>query len=136
MSFDLTDLRLFLHVAEAGSITRGAERAHLALPSASERIRGLEEALGVQLLERVRRGVRQTPAGRALAHHARVVLRQIEQLRGEPGDYAHGLKGHVRLLANTAAISEFLPGALGTFYRVSGGELRSPRAVLRSQALG
>ena len=45
MSFDLTDLRLFLHVAEAGSITRGAEKAHLALASASERIRSLEESL-------------------------------------------------------------------------------------------
>ncbi|WP_224370249.1 LysR family transcriptional regulator [Hyalangium versicolor] len=115
MSFDLTDLSLFLHVTETGSITRGAARAHLALPSASERIRGMEETLGVQLLERGRRGVHQTPAGRALAHHARVVLQQIDRLRAELGDYAHGLKGHVRLLANTSAVSEFLPEVLGTF---------------------
>ena len=115
MRFDLTDLRLFLHVAEAGSITHGADRAHMALASASARIRGMEEALGVPLLERGRRGVRPTPAGRALIHHARVVLQQIEHMRGELGEYAHGLKGHVRLLSNTAALSEFLPEALGAF---------------------
>jgi DNA-binding transcriptional LysR family regulator len=115
MRFDLVDLRLFLRVAEAGSITRGAERAHLALASASERIRGLEEAVGVVLLERGRRGVALTAAGRALAHHARVVLQQVERMEGELGLYADGLRGHVRLLANTAALSEFLPEALAAF---------------------
>jgi hypothetical protein len=42
MRFDIVDLRLFLHVAEARSITHGAERAGLALASASARIRGME----------------------------------------------------------------------------------------------
>ena len=115
MRFDLTDLRLFLHVVEAASITHGASRANLALASASARIRGMEESLGVALLERERRGVRPTPAGRALLHHARVVLQQLERMRGELGSYAHGLKGHVRLLANTAALTEFLPEALAAF---------------------
>ena len=117
MRFDLTDLRLFLHTVEAASITGGAERAHLALASASARIRGMEETLGAALLERGRRGVRPTPAGRALAHHARLILRQVEQMRGELGQYAHGVKGHVRLMANTSAISEFLPEALASFLR-------------------
>ncbi|QRK09248.1 LysR family transcriptional regulator [Archangium violaceum] len=115
MRFDLTDLRLFLHVAEAGSITGGAARSHLALASASARIRGMEEALGIPLLERERRGVRPTPAGRTLVHHARTVLEQLERMRGELGEYAHGLKGHVRLMANTSAMTEFLPEALSAF---------------------
>ncbi|HUN47030.1 MAG TPA: LysR substrate-binding domain-containing protein [Stellaceae bacterium] len=115
MHFDLTDLRLFVQVAEAASITHGASRAHMALASASARIRGMEEALGVPLLERGRRGVALTPAGRALLHHARLVLQQMERLRGELGDYAQGLRGHVRLLSNTAALSEFLPEALAAF---------------------
>src|SRR5262245_49976042 len=54
--FDLTDLRLFVHVAEAGSITHGAVRANMTLASASERIRAMEEALSAPLLERKRRG--------------------------------------------------------------------------------
>jgi DNA-binding transcriptional LysR family regulator len=115
MRFDLTDLRLFLHVAEAASITHGADRAGLALASASARIRGMEEALGVALLERGRRGVQPTPAGRALLRHARLVLRQIEHMRGELGEYARGLRGRVRLLSNTAALSEFLPEALAAW---------------------
>ncbi len=102
-------------MVEAGSITRGAARAHLALAAASARMQNLEAALGTALLERGRRGVRPTPAGHALVHHARVVLLQVERLRGELGGYARGLTGEVRLLSNTAALAEFLPEALSTF---------------------
>jgi len=115
MHFDLADLRLFLHVADAGSITAGAVRSGLALASASARVRGMEEQAGVALLERDRRGVRPTPAGQALLHHARAVMAQVERMRGELGEYAHGLKGHVRLLANTAAMAEHLPELLAAF---------------------
>jgi DNA-binding transcriptional LysR family regulator len=59
--------------------------------------------------------VRLTPAGRALLHHARVILQHMERMRGELGDYALGLKGHVRLLTNTSALSEFLPETLSEF---------------------
>ena len=52
MRFDIADLSLFRHVVEAGSITHGAERAHLALAAASTRIRNMEEALGAALLVR------------------------------------------------------------------------------------
>jgi DNA-binding transcriptional LysR family regulator len=115
MRFDLTDLRLFLHVVEAESITHGAERAGMALASASERIRDMERTSGVRLLDRNPRGARPTAAGQAAAHHARVVLGQLEQMRGELGQYARGLRGHVRVLSNTAALAAFLPDALAAF---------------------
>jgi len=115
LRFDLVDLRLFLHVAEAGSITHGAARSGMALASASERIRAIEQALGVPLLERRRRGVALAPAGSALLRHARIVTQQLEHLRGELVPYAEGLRGRVRLLSNTAATSEFLPAALAAF---------------------
>ena len=110
--FDLTDLRLFLHVIEAGSITHGATRSHLALASASERLRGMEEQAGVRLLERSRRGVIPTEAGDALAHHARLILRQSELLQRELDVFADSDRGTIRLLANTAALTAFLPNAL------------------------
>ncbi|MBU8546105.1 MULTISPECIES: LysR family transcriptional regulator [Roseomonadaceae] len=113
MRFDLTDLRLFLATVETGSITRGAERSAMVLASASARIKGMEDALGVPLLLRGRGGVSPTPAGHSLAHHAALVLGQLEVMVGELASYAGGLKGQVRLLANTAAISEFLPDLLG-----------------------
>lgn len=115
MRFDFTDLRLFHHVAQTGSITRGAERAHLALASASARIRGMEEMLGVPLLKRGRRGVEPTDAGRSLLDHARIVLQQMETMRGDLGAYSRGLKGSVRILANTSALSEHLPALLAVF---------------------
>jgi DNA-binding transcriptional LysR family regulator len=113
--FDLTDLRLFLHVAEARSITHGAERANLALASASARVRGMEKILGVDLLQRNRRGVVLTPAGQSLLDHARLVLQQVERMRSDLGAYARGLRGRVHVLANTAALTEHLPGALAAF---------------------
>jgi DNA-binding transcriptional LysR family regulator len=115
MRFDLTDLSLFRHAVEAGSITRGAERAHLALAAASTRIRNMEQALGAPLLIRARHGVTPTPAGRTLLQHARSILAQAERLREDLGAYAGGLAGQVRVLSNTNALTEFLPEALSAF---------------------
>jgi DNA-binding transcriptional LysR family regulator len=115
MRFDLVDLQLFLHVAEARSITHGAERANLALASASARINGMEEMIGVPLLVRDRRGVSLSPAGQCLVEHARLIVEQARRMRGELGSYARGLSGSVRLLSNTAALSEHLPRALASF---------------------
>jgi len=115
MRFDLTDLRLFLNVVEAGSLTAGAERSHMTLASASQRVRGMEEALGSPLLTRHAQGVRPTEAGRTLLHHARVVLQQMERLRGELGEYGQGLKGHVRFMCGTSALNEHLPEVLSRF---------------------
>jgi DNA-binding transcriptional LysR family regulator len=115
MRFDLVDLRLVLNVAEAASITHGAARSGLALASASERIRDMEQSLGAPLFERQRRGVSPTPAGATLLHHARLVTQQLELMRGELSAFAKGLRGQVRVLSNTAATLEFLPTALGPF---------------------
>src|SRR4029079_19517540 len=113
--FDLTDLRLFVHVAEAGSITHGARRSNMTLASASERIRAMEDTLGSSLLVRKRRGVEPTGAGAVLLQHAAAVLQQLEQMRGELGGYAKGLRGRVRLYANTVGILEYLPATLAKF---------------------
>jgi molybdate transport repressor ModE-like protein len=115
MRFDLTDLSLFRHVVEAGSITHGAERAHLALAAASTRIRQMEQALGAALLVRSRGGVTPTQAGRTLLQHARTILGQAERLREDLGAYAGGLAGQVRVLSNTNALTEFLPETLSSF---------------------
>lgn len=115
MRFDLTDLRLFLTVVEHGSLTHGARAMNLSLAAASERICGMEAALGAPLLERARRGVRPTAAGDALIRHARLIVSQVEQMRGELRSYGSGLRGRIRLLCNTAALTTFLPGQLCRF---------------------
>jgi DNA-binding transcriptional LysR family regulator len=115
MHFDLTDLRLFVLVAEEANLTRAAARQHLSLAAASARIKALEAQTGLPLLYRQARGVRLTPPGEAFLHHARGVLRQAEQLRRDLHDYGGGLRGHVRVLANTTAVTDFLPEVLPGF---------------------
>jgi molybdate transport repressor ModE-like protein len=115
MRVDLVDLSLFRHVVEAGSITHGADRAHLALAAASTRIRNMEESIGAALLTRSRGGVTPTQAGRTLLQHARTMLAQAERLRADLGAYAGGVAGQVRVLSNTNALTEFLPEALSAF---------------------
>ncbi|GGX89092.1 LysR family transcriptional regulator [Litchfieldella qijiaojingensis] len=112
MRLDLADLRLFLCIVDAGSITQGAIRANLALASASERLRRIEADVGVQLLERHHRGVATTEAGEALVHHARLILRQQARLLGELQDFTLGTRGTIHVYANTAALTEFLPHKL------------------------
>src|SRR5580658_705331 len=122
MHFDLTDLRLFAAVVEEGSITAGASRAAISLPSASARVTGMEQALGAALLERHRRGVRPTPAGSALFHHSQLILSQMERLRGDLREHARGgVRGHVRLMANTTALEEYLPDALAGWLATNRG---------------
>lgn len=115
MRFDLVDLKLFTHIAEAQSLTGGAQRSHLSLAAASTRIKNLEEHVGVKLLSRSSQGVKVTGAGETLLAHARRVLRQLEQLSGDLQEYAAGVKGHVRVFANTTAMSEFLPAVLRSY---------------------
>jgi DNA-binding transcriptional LysR family regulator len=117
MRFDLVDLQLFVAVTEARSITGGASRAHLALASASARIKGLEAALGTALLERGRRGIELTAAGESLLEHARIILHNVEAMRGDLAAFASGARANVHLLANTSGLSEHLPKALAAFLR-------------------
>lgn len=115
MQFDLTDLRLFVLTAEEGNLTRAAARQHLSLAAASARIKALEEQSGLALFVRGARGVRMTPPGEAFLHHARGVLRQTEKLRADLLEYGDGLGGHVRVFANTTAVTDFLPEILPGF---------------------
>ena len=115
MQFDLTDLRLYVATANEGNLTRAAAQRHLSLAAASARVKALEVQAGLPLLYREARGVRLTPAGDAFLHHARGVLRQADQLRREMQDYSGGLRGHVRLFANTTAVTDFLPEILPAF---------------------
>jgi len=119
MRFDLTDLRLFIAVADARSITGGADRAHLALASASARIKGLEHAFGVELFRRGRRGVKLTAAGETLLDHARIIIANVETMQGELSGFASGLRADVQLLANTVGLAEHLPKALAAFLRAN-----------------
>lgn len=118
MRYDLTDLQLFVHVVEAGTISAGAQASFLTPASASERIKGMEDTLGRSLLVRGRKGVSLTEAGTAVLKHARAILQQAQRMQGELQDLGGDAKAHVRLLCNTSAVSEHLPPLIAGFLRL------------------
>lgn len=113
--YDLTDLELFLQVVDQGSITRGADRAHLSLAAASARITAMEKALGAKLLDRHRRGVVPSPTGWLLVAHARAIVGQLGRMRGELARCSDGLQPALTVLANTSATHTLLPTAVANF---------------------
>ncbi len=118
---DLVSLSLFSLVARTGSISRGAELAHLAVGAASKRISDLEAAVGAALLERHSRGVTLTAAGQALHRHAQRILGDVELLAADLSDYASGMVGVVRLWVNTSVVTQFLPRQLSAFAAANPG---------------
>ncbi|MGV2288003.1 LysR substrate-binding domain-containing protein [Trinickia sp. YCB016] len=112
---DLVSLSLFTLVVRSGSISKGAELAHLAVGAASKRIADLEAAVGTELFERHSRGITLTAAGDALQRHAQRILNDVDQLSADLSDYAAGVVGVVRLWANTSAITQFLPAEIAAF---------------------
>jgi len=112
---DFVTLRLFCAVAQTGSLTKGAQRCHLALSAASRRIADFELASRATLLERSSQGVRLTPAGHVALQHALRLFQGFELFSNELSEYSSGSRGHVRLWANMSALVEFLPGALAGF---------------------
>lgn len=115
--FDLVTLLLFISVARQGSISAGARQSHLAVGAASKRISDLEAVVGTPLLYRHASGVELTEAGQAFLHHSVRVANEIEQMAGAMSDYAFGVKGQVRVAANTSAITQFLADDLAAFMR-------------------
>ena len=112
---DLVSLSLFTLIVRSGSISKGAELAHLAVGAASKRIADLEAAVGTELFERHSRGITLTAAGHALHQHAQRILSDVDLLAADLSDYAAGVVGVVRLWANTSAITQFLPAEIAAF---------------------
>ena len=76
---DLRKLRQFLVIAESPSLSRAAERLHIAQPALTQAMKALEQELGVALIERHARGVSLTELGKLLAEQARLILREVER---------------------------------------------------------
>lgn len=77
---ELRQLRYFVAVAEAGNISRAAQRIFLTQPALSRQIKALEEAIGHRLFERAAHSIRLTPAGEVLLREARELLGHADQV--------------------------------------------------------
>ncbi|NDI87623.1 LysR family transcriptional regulator [Undibacterium crateris] len=116
--FDLQSLRIFLMVAQAGSLTKATDKSNMTLSALSKRIADLERTVDTALFVRLPRGLELTSAGEQLIQHARSVLDTVNRMAGDMGDFAIGVRGHVRIWANTSAIIQFLPADLASFVEV------------------
>ena len=112
---DLVSLRLYVAAVEGGSLTAGARTFGISVPAASKRIADLGASIGTLLLERGKQGVRPTGAGSALYRHAVQLSGDLVALASTMADDAQGVRGHVRIWANTSAVTGFLPGTLSRF---------------------
>jgi len=112
---DVRTLRLYEAVAATGNLTQAAKTNHLAIGAASRRIKNFETMIGKPLLERNSRGLRLTPAGQLIAEHVAKILEPLNALGIASMVLRRGIKGHVRVLANGAAITAHLPSTLNRF---------------------
>jgi len=117
MRYDITDLKVFLAVVEAGNLSRGAEHCHLSPSSVSLRIKGLEDALGAVLLIRRPHGVEPTPAGSLVVEHAYRCLAELEQMHASLLPHSQGVKNHIKLFANSLSINSYIPKDLVHFFK-------------------
>ena len=84
MRIDLFSLQLFLRVCEEKSIARAADLEHIAASAVSKRISDLETRVRIKLFHRTSKGLEPTSAAQSLIHHARVLMRDVNQLFGRP----------------------------------------------------
>ena len=94
---DLRHLRTFLHVAELGSLSKAAERLHIAQPALGRQIKILEEELAQPLFVRHGRGMTLTASGQTLRERASSILRLVEDTRVEVSAARGAVRGSVSL---------------------------------------
>ena len=141
LHFGFTDLMVFSAVADEHNLTKGAAKIHLAPSSASVRIKNLEDALGLPLLNRQARGVELTKAGEIVDRYAKRAISLMGEMQQSLQPYQSGKAGCIRIAANYGASIDFLPKEIAAFLakvpeaRIS-LEQRSSSEVVELVALG
>src|SRR3954451_19340285 len=109
---DVNRLRVIDAVARNGSVTAAAKELHYSQPSVTHHLARLEAETGAQLLQRVGRGIRLTPAGQLLADRAGEIIGRIGAADGGGAPHAGLTRGRVRLAGFSSAIGSLVPRAV------------------------
>jgi DNA-binding transcriptional LysR family regulator len=109
---DVNRLRVIDAVARHGSVTAAAKELHYSQPSVTHHLARLEAETGAQLLQRVGRGIRLTPAGRLLADRAAEILGRIDAADAELSAHVGLTAGRVRLAGFSSAVASLVPRAV------------------------
>ena len=108
--FDLYELALFHLVVKHRSFTRAAEIAGLTQSAITRQIQGIENSLGIQLLERTTRNVRVTPAGDFLFHEAARLLGDVDRSLHQLAQEFAGARKEIRVDVSRTIGLAYLPG--------------------------
>lgn len=111
---DVNRLRVIDAVARHGSVTAAAKELHYSQPSVTHHLARLEAETGAQLLQRVGRGIRLTPAGQLLADRAAEIIGRLDAADAELAAHVGLDAGRVRLAAFASANGSLVPAALAT----------------------
>src|SRR3954453_19043333 len=109
---DVNRLRVIDAVARHGSVTAAAKELHYSQPSVTHHLARLEAETGAQLLQRVGRGIRLTPAGRLLADRAAEIIGRIDAAGAELSAHVGLSAGRVRLAGFSSAVGSLVPQAV------------------------
>ena len=112
---DVRQLEIFVKVVELGSFSKAAEALFLTQPTVSEHIRGLEEELGIRLLDRLGRGAAPTKAGRLLLGYAQRILELHREARQALDQFQGRMSGELVVGASTIPGEYVLPALIGRF---------------------
>jgi LysR family hydrogen peroxide-inducible transcriptional activator len=138
MALDLTWLRTWVEVVDAGGFARAAELVHLSQPRVSAHISNLEKELGCSLIERRVRPLTLTEEGKALLPRARAVLAAADELMAGVLAERGIVSGAVKVASFASASSEFLPAVVSQLERehphidlsIRDGDVRTIEAAL------
>lgn len=114
---ELRQLRYFVAVAEAGTISRAAARCGVMQPSVSQQLLKLEDALGVALFDRLGRGVALTEAGRALLPRSRQILAQAQEIEAHVRDDLSDGRGRLAIGAIPTMAPYLVPALIAKLRR-------------------
>ena len=112
---DWDDLRLFLEIARAGTLTAAAARLSLSQPTAGRRLRALEAVIGASLFQRTPAGFRLTDEGETMLVHVEQMEEESIGLERKLLGGARGLEGVLRLSSSDWFATTVLAGALADF---------------------
>src|SRR5215831_9216741 len=117
MTMNLNHLAIFHAVAQAGSMTLGAERLDISQPAVSKQVQQLERALGVHLFDRIGRRVYLSQAGEILADYARRLFALAHEAETAMADVRAVGRGRLVIGASTTIGTYLLPGVVAAFWR-------------------
>lgn len=108
-------LRYIDAVVNAGSIRKAAHLLAITSTALNRRILAMEDELGVELFERLPRGVRLTAAGELFLHHVRTQLADLDRVKGQIADLKGIRRGHINMACSQALLSSFLPRQIAQY---------------------